>query len=242
MTKRFVCRVDQCPRGGMKAFDVEGGPRLLVANAGAEFFAYQATCPHLEVSLEEGLYDGAVITCHQHMWQWDVRTGMPLGLAEAPLERYDVGVEDGALYMISRSAVRQTELFAGIHESTLEAIEGLARRRHFSAGDVIYRPGDPAEDLCVLESGRVQFAVGRDDRTTPAGFSLRTGEAFGWAALVQDQSLRIATATCLEESTVLLIPGGELLKLLDDDPVAGYLVMRRLASLITRHLTPVGAR
>jgi len=94
----------------------------------------------------------------------------------------------------------------------------------------------------VLESGRVQFPVGRDDRATPAGFSLRTGEAFGWAALVQDQSLRIATATCLEESTVLLIPGGELLTLLDDDPAAGYLVMRRLASLITRHLTPVGAR
>lgn len=242
MNKKFVCHTDQCPRDGMKAFDVEGGPRLLVANSGAEYFAYQALCPHLEVSLEEGYYDGSVITCHHHMWQWDVQTGAPMGLAEAPLHRYDVIREDGALYVISRSAVRQTELFAGISDATADAIERLARSQNFEAGSVIYGPGDPAEDLCVLESGRVQFVVGRDDRTTPAGFSLRVGEVFGWAALVADQPFRIARATCLEGAAVLLINGVELLKLLEGDPAAGYLVMRRLASLITQHLTPVGAR
>ena len=181
-------------------------------------------------------------TCHRHMWQWDVRTGAPLGLAELPLQRYAVVEEDGALYEVSASPVRQAELFTGLSDGTLDSIEKLVRSRSFEAGTVIYRPGDPAEDLCVLESGGVQFLVGRDERSTPRKFSLRTGEVFGWAALLEDHPRRIAAAICHEPSTVALMNGKALQDVLARDPAAGYLVMRRLASLITRHLTPSGAQ
>src|SRR5262249_25943456 len=100
MTK-FVCRREECPRDGLKAFDVEGGSRVLIATSGSEVYAYQALCPHMEVALEEGFYDGAVITCHQHLWQWDVRTGTPMGQAEAPLERYEVVEEHGVVSIVS---------------------------------------------------------------------------------------------------------------------------------------------
>ena len=84
MDKQFLCQADECPRNGMKAFQAEGGPKVLVVNSGDAYYAYQAMCPHMDVALEEGFYDGSVITCHQHLWQWDVRTGAPLGVAEAP--------------------------------------------------------------------------------------------------------------------------------------------------------------
>jgi toluene monooxygenase system ferredoxin subunit len=35
--------------------------------------------------LAEGLYDGKVFTCHEHLWQWDIVSGEPQGMAEAPL-------------------------------------------------------------------------------------------------------------------------------------------------------------
>jgi hypothetical protein len=41
---------------------------------------------------------------------------------------------------------------------------------------------------------------------------------------------------------VALIDGKALQGVLAGDAVAGYLVMRRLASLITRQLTPTGAQ
>jgi toluene monooxygenase system ferredoxin subunit len=226
----------------MKAFDVEGGERRLVVNAGSEYFAFQAICPHQEVDLEEGILDGSVLTCHRHMWQWDLRTGAPLGLAELPLQRYTVVEEDGALYEVSASPVRQSPLFAGLSEATLDSIEKLVQSRNFEGGSVIYRPGDAAEDLCVLESGGVQFLVGRDERSSPRKFSLRTGEVFGWAALLEDHPRRIAAAICHEPSTVALIDGKALQDVLAGDPAAGYVVMRRLASLITRQLTPTGAQ
>lgn len=242
MSKKFVCHAYQCPRDSMRAFDVDGGPRVLIVSSGDEYFAYQAICPHMEVELEEGLYDGSTITCHRHLWQWDVRTGAPVGLAELPLERYRVRVEDGTVHVLPLSALEKSELFSGISEATLDAIEKLTRRQTFEADSVIYKPGQSAEDVFVLESGRVEFIVGRDERTGRAGFTLRAGEVFGWAALVEDQACRIASAACSQQSTVAAINGKALLQLLADDPSAGYVVMRRLTSLITRHLTPAGAR
>jgi len=98
-----VCRIEECPRDGLKAFDVADGRRVLIATSGREVYAYQASCPHMDVALEDGFYDGAVITCYQHLWQWDVRTGAAMGQAEAPLERYELSEEDGLLYLVSPS-------------------------------------------------------------------------------------------------------------------------------------------
>jgi toluene monooxygenase system ferredoxin subunit len=242
MEKTRLCRAADCPPNGMRTFEAADGRRILVAHAGDRYFGYQALCPHMDVELEEGFYDGSVITCHQHLWQWDVRTGAPMGLAEAALARDELVEEEGVLYVVPTSPLGQAPLFSGVSGGVLDAIAALGRRRTFEAGSVLYRPGEPADDLCVLESGRVEFTIGHDGRTSPAGFSLVSGEVFGWNALLDDQPFRIATATCLEHSTVLFINGRELARLFEGDPDVGYLVMRRLASLITRHLLPAGAR
>src|SRR5437667_62830 len=97
MTKRLLCRAVEVPENGLKECEADGGLKVVVAKAGGEFFGFQAICPHQEVPLCEGLFDGSVLTCHMHLWQWDVRTGAPLGIAEAPLQRYRVAVEGDSL-------------------------------------------------------------------------------------------------------------------------------------------------
>jgi toluene monooxygenase system ferredoxin subunit len=226
----------------MAAFDAGEGLKVLIASSGEEYFACQATCPHQDVSLAEGLYDGSVLTCHQHLWQWDIRSGSPLGLAEMPLECFKVEVDNDSIYIDTPGALSVGELFAGIPEGTLAQINALARREEYRQGGTLYEVGDPAEDFYVLESGRVEFLIGRDDRTRPAGFMLRKGEVFGWAALLESQPVRIAKATCLERSTLLRVNGRRTLNVLEADPASGYLVMRRLSSLIARYLASSGAR
>jgi toluene monooxygenase system ferredoxin subunit len=242
MTRKLVCLTADIPSNGMKECEAEGGLKLLVANSGQDYFAYQAVCPHQDVALCEGLYDGCVLTCHQHLWQWDIRTGGPIGLAEAPLEYYDVKVEDGSIYIVSPSALRLAELFAGISEATLERLIGIASSETLDAGATLYNVGDPADDVYVLESGRINFVIGREDRTTAAGFALRKGEVFGWNALLEHYPHRIAAASCLEKSTLLKINGKTMLQVLESDPGAGFLVMRRLSSLINRYLASSGAK
>jgi toluene monooxygenase system ferredoxin subunit len=242
MARKFVCRRADVPANGMAGFDAGEGLKVLIASSGEEYFACQATCPHQDVSLAEGLYDGSVLTCHQHLWQWNIRSGSPIGLAEAALECYKVEVEGDGIYIVTPGALNVGELFSGIAENTLAEINALAKREEFPRGGTLYNVGDPADDLFVLESGRVEFLIGRGERTSPAGFMLRRGEVFGWAALLDNQPLRIARATCLEQSTLLRINGKQALKVLESDPASGYVVMRRLSSLIARYLAPSGAK
>ena len=243
MAKRYVCKVADVPANGIRQFEAEGGQKLVVANAGNEYFGYQAVCPHQDVPLCEGLYDGAVLTCHMHLWQWDIRSGAPLGIAEAPLERYPLTVENDSIYLGGQpSALDVGELFHGLERPIVEKLAALARRESYEPGALLYRPGDPADDLFVLDSGRVEFLIGRGERTAPGGFMLKKGEVFGWAALLEGYPARIASARCLEASTVLRINGKAVLSVLEHDSAAGFVVMRRLAVLIARYLAASGVK
>ena len=239
----LVCRVADVPENELREFEAEGGLKLVVANAGGEFFGFQASCPHQDVPLCEGLFDGSTLTCHMHLWQWDVRTGSPLGLAEAPLQRYPLARNGDSVYLAGEAtALDVGELFNGLAAGTIDALTALARRESYAPGEVLYRPGDPADDFFVLDDGRVEFLVGRGDRTAPGGFMLKKGEVFGWAALLDGHPARIASARCLESASLLRINGKAALGVLEGDPAAGFVVMRRLAALIARYLASSGAR
>jgi (2Fe-2S) ferredoxin/nitrite reductase/ring-hydroxylating ferredoxin subunit len=93
-----VCASADVPANGMKEFAVDG-VGVLVVHTGAAFAAFQAMCPHEAVPLEAGVHDGCVLTCLEHMWQFDIPTGAPLGDAQEGLKRYPVKEEQGALYV-----------------------------------------------------------------------------------------------------------------------------------------------
>src|SRR5919204_6942683 len=164
MGKRLVCQVADVPENGLKECETEDGLKLVVANAGGEFYGFQASCPHQEVPLCEGLFDGSTLTCHMHLWQWDVRTGEPRGIAEAPLQLFSLEREGDAVYLAAEGgALEVGELFNGLNSATLEKLATLARPEDHAKGATLYRPGDPAEDFYVLDSGRLQFMIGRGE-------------------------------------------------------------------------------
>ena len=243
MTRKFACNLAEVSDGALKECTLEDGAKVLIARSGDEVFACQALCPHQEVALCEGLFDGALLTCHQHLWQWEIRTGAPVGLAEAPLECYTTQVDGEAVYVVEQAGgVDLGKLFSGIAESTAARISALARREEVAAGGTLYAIGDRADDFFVLQSGHIEFDIGHGERTSPAGFAVRKGEICGWAALLEGQPVRIAKATCLEPSSVLRINGRQALQALEADPASGFVVMRRLSSLIARYLAPSGAK
>jgi (2Fe-2S) ferredoxin/nitrite reductase/ring-hydroxylating ferredoxin subunit len=94
-----VCRTDEVPANGMKEFAVDG-TSVLVVHTGEAFVAFQAMCPHEAVPLEQGVHDGCVLTCLEHTWQFDLKTGAPIGEAEKGLEGYRLKEEHGELYVL----------------------------------------------------------------------------------------------------------------------------------------------
>lgn len=135
--------------------------------------------------------------------------------------------------------LRETELFGGLPDATLEAISGFAGTQTYDEGDNIYTFGDDAGDLFLVDQGRVRFSMGVGNRPQDSGSIMTSGSVFGWAAVLDEQPRRVATAACLEDTQVIVIPAGPLLELFQQDSSAGYLVMRRLASMIARDFLSV---
>ena len=130
----------------------------------------------------------------------------------------------------------QAPVFAGVEQPALAAVAALAERLAYQEGDAVYGLGDEAEKVYLVESGRVRFTMGVGNRPGAGQSVIAEGQIFGWAALVEDQPRRLATAVCLEDTSVLALDGRRLLELFDAHPAAGYLLMRRLAAMIANDL------
>lgn len=141
--------------------------------------------------------------------------------------------------MSIEDALGKTDLFAGLPESTLKAIAGLATPLSIEEGDKVYGLGDDAHDVYLVKDGRIRFSLGAGNRPGGAGSIITEGMVFGWAALLDGNPRRVATAVALEDSTVYVIPGSGLRQLFDDDTASGYRVMRRLTGMITQDFMSV---
>jgi toluene monooxygenase system ferredoxin subunit len=53
-----VCTLDDLGEGEMESFQVNGQEVLLLSMEGGDIRAYQGICPHLDILLVEGQFDG----------------------------------------------------------------------------------------------------------------------------------------------------------------------------------------
>ena len=97
-------------------------------------------------------------------------------------------------------------------------------RRTFKAGELIFREGDPASEMYVIETGEVGIESGNRllDR-------LGSRSIFGEMALV-DGAPRSATAKALTEVTLVPVSEKQFLFLVSQTPYFALNVMRVLAS------------
>jgi toluene monooxygenase system ferredoxin subunit len=138
-------------------------------------------------------------------------------------------------------ALKRTDLFTVLSDETLKAVADMTRLQSFEDGETLYELGDDADAVYVVASGRVRFSLGVGNRPDGGGSIMTEGSVIGWAAVLEDAPRRVATAVCLEDSSLYVIPGDDLLALLDGDAPSGQRMMRRLATLITGDFMAVTA-
>jgi CRP-like cAMP-binding protein len=146
-----------------------------------------------------------------------------------PQKKNSAGIEPRNVEILG-----STEILRGIGNSTLKAIAAAAMQKMVEEGETLYSVGDPVRSVYVVAAGRLRFILGGDGRPAAQGTIIRAGDILGWAALLGDQPRRIATVMALEECRLLEIEGEALLGILERDPRSGYLVMQRLARMITQ--------
>lgn len=104
-----VCALDDVWEGEMECFEVNGQEVLLVGLEGGEVRAFQAVCPHQDIPLIEGKFDGKNLICRAHQWVFDAGTGVGVNPGDCRLATYPIKIEGDAVYVDTDNV---TPLFA----------------------------------------------------------------------------------------------------------------------------------
>jgi CRP/FNR family transcriptional regulator, cyclic AMP receptor protein len=132
------------------------------------------------------------------------------------------------------------ELLDGLAEAEVQALLGIAGRRSFARGEVVFREHDPVDALHLVEEGRFSVRV-----ATPVGGSaiaaiLGPGDLFGELALVSDAGdRRLATVAALEPGATLAVHRRDFARLREEHPEMATVLVAILAEqvrVLSRHL------
>jgi nitrite reductase (NADH) small subunit len=100
MTKHYrLGPMSQIPPGEGRNFEIDGQRVAVFRTRSDALYATQASCPHRQGPLADGLVGDSVLICPLHEWSFDLATGQPRN-----------GTCNIAVYPISRSEDGQLEL------------------------------------------------------------------------------------------------------------------------------------
>jgi CRP-like cAMP-binding protein len=129
--------------------------------------------------------------------------------------------------------VREIELFNGIASHIIDEIAEVATEETFPSGHVLFRKGDVADHLYILEDGAVNLTIhGQGQISFPLN---QLGQVLDWSTLVEPNR-HTATAEWVKDSKIIKIDAGFLMRILEKHPREGMAVMRRLAGVIAARL------
>jgi CRP-like cAMP-binding protein len=109
-----------------------------------------------------------------------------------------------------------------------------AKEQQFAPGEIIFREGEPANALYLVDSGEVAI----ESTTDPKAIRIQTlaaGDVLGWSWLFPPFAWHFQ-ARAIEATRVVCCDGGHLLVQAEENPVFGYALMRRITQLLIHRL------
>ena len=137
--------------------------------------------------------------------------------------------------MISDSLLQGVYLFTDLNPDERASLARIAEAMTLPAGFPIFRAGDPATALYLIENGSVRLAVTSSGGKTVEVATLGSGSHFGEMALI-DGAKRSATAVTLEATSMFRFDYDKVTVLLDQSPATAAKLYRALARFLSNRL------
>ena len=122
--------------------------------------------------------------------------------------------------------VKEIEIFKGIEPEVMNQIADICSEENYSKDVVLFKKGEKAENLYILEEGSVHLVIENGGTIT---YTLNEqGQVFGWSSMVESGQYT-ASGICATDLKVLKIERDRLDKIFSQYPDAG---LRILFSLV----------
>jgi hypothetical protein len=153
-----------------------------------------------------------------------------LGIRYGIFDRvYPILVLHASLLPLNLLRLRQlNRLTKAVHRATdedvLESLVPYMKTELHPKGTVLFRQGDPADRLYMIQEGRVHFPE--------IGKHIGAGEVFGEVGLFAPQGVRALTAVCEDACRLSAISREKALELYYQNPKFGFFLIRLVSGLV----------
>lgn len=140
-----------------------------------------------------------------------------------------------------RQLLEEHEFFRGVDTAALDFIAGCGRNVRFSAGEFIFREGEPADRFYILRAGRVALETHAPDRGTLVVDTVGEGEILGVSWLYPPYRWQF-DARALELTRAVSLDATCVRDKCEQDPRLGYELMKRVAGVLRRRMQSARVR
>jgi signal transduction histidine kinase len=135
----------------------------------------------------------------------------------------------------------QFDLFTDLPAETLSEIAHMVSEEVYPEGTTIFSEGTSAKTLYLVFDGKISLEkrvqLGRTGTPRRAVINvISSGYTMGWSSLVPPYEYT-SSGICLEDATVLSIPGAKLRALMNNQPEIGFIICQRVSSIIRERMT-----
>lgn len=133
---------------------------------------------------------------------------------------------------------RHAEFFAGLADDDVTALAALGSRIVLEPGETLFRIGDDAAHLYLIQQGVIELAMPMQVEGHEENVRIEqctAGQALGWSTLVPPHRFTLA-ASAAQRTELLSFPRERLLAHFASHPEVGYAVLRNVAAMLGQRL------
>jgi CRP-like cAMP-binding protein len=137
-------------------------------------------------------------------------------------------------------ALEKCDFFKGLDRGDVERIASLCHLRNYSAGEAVFRQGEPGEHLYIILDGMVFLERTIDLGSRKGRVTIETlgrGRVLGcWSTLLDQPHVMMSTATCQESTRILVLQGSDLRKMMVSNELFGFNIMEKFCHLLLERI------
>ena len=130
----------------------------------------------------------------------------------------------------------QVDLLRDLDEEQLAALWPRLRERRLRKGEVLFREGDPGEEMFFIRSGAILVSKKVSGRVEQILNRFEPGASFGEMSVFGDEARRTATIQAEVESTLLALDRESIDHFIEANPRDAARFFREMARVLIRRL------